>query len=112
MIGREKAAELHKQYGPLDYPIDVEDIANKEGLTIIIWPFIAPVEEVKVGRSIGIKEGLSIEWRRWDIAHALGHHLLHHGNQLVFRMQLDGDRRVRQVSSLVIFLCPRRSFRN
>ncbi len=83
MIGREKAAELHKRHGPLDYPIDAEDIANREGLTVITWPFLLPVEEVKVGRSIGIKDGLSTEWRRWDIAHALGHHLLHHGNQLL-----------------------------
>ena len=112
MIGREKAAELHKRHGPLDYPIDAEGIANKEGLTVITWPLLPPVEEIKVGRSIGIKEGLSTEWRRWDIAHALGHHLLHRGNQLVFRTQSDRDRKVRQMSSLPIFLCLRRSFKN
>jgi hypothetical protein len=86
MAGVEKAAELHKRYGPLDYPVDAEDIARKEGLTITIWPLVPPVEEVKVGRIIGLSEGLSNEWRRWDIAHALGHYVLgHRGNQLVFR---------------------------
>ncbi len=83
MIARKKAAELHRQYGQFKYPIDAEDIAEKEGLRVITWPFLSPVEEVKVGHSIGIKEGLTSEWRRWDIAHALGHHLLHHGNQLL-----------------------------
>ena len=83
MIARKKAAELYRRYGRFDYPIDTEGVARKEGLKVINWPLLPPVEEVKVGRSIGIREGLSKEWRRWDIAHALGHHLLHHGNQLL-----------------------------
>ncbi len=83
MIGIKKAAELDKRYGPFNYPIDAEDIAKREGLTVTTWPLLPPVEEVKVGRSIGVRDGLSSEWRRWDIAHALGHHLLHHGNQLL-----------------------------
>ncbi len=83
MIGRNKAAELRKRYSPLGYPVDIEDIARREGLKITTWPLLPPVEEVKVGRSIGLRKGLSREWRRWDIAHALGHQLLHHGNQLL-----------------------------
>ena len=77
MIGKEKAAELHKRYGQFEYPIDSEDIATREGLMVTTWPFLSPVDEVKVGHNVGIREGLSSEWRRWDIAHALGHHLLH-----------------------------------
>jgi len=83
MIGLNKAAELHKRYDPFSYPVDIEGIAKREGLTIIDWPLLPPVEEVKVGSKVGLREGLSREWRRWDIAHALGHHLLHHGNQLL-----------------------------
>jgi len=83
MIGRKKAVELHKRYGQLEYPIDAEDVATREGLKVIAWPFLSPVEEVKRGEWIGIREGLSSERRRWDIAHALGHHLMHHGNQLL-----------------------------
>jgi len=82
VITRKKAAELHKRYGQLGYPIDIEDVARKEGLKVINWPLLPPVNEVKRGEWIGIREGLSSEWRRWDIAHALGHHLMHHGNQL------------------------------
>lgn len=81
----EKVEKLYKRYGLLDFPVDAEDIARREGLTITNWPLLPPVEEVKVGHSVGLSEGLSTEWRRWDIAHALGHHLLHRGNQLVFR---------------------------
>jgi hypothetical protein len=107
----EKAAELHERYGPLDYPIDVEDIARREGLTITNWPLLPPVEEVKVGQNVGLRDGLSSEWRRWDIAHVLGHHLLlHRGNQLVFRTRSDKSKKMRQTSSLPIFLCLRRSF--
>ena len=85
MVGIKKAAEVRKRYSLQVYPVNAEEIARKEGLSITIWPLIPPVEEVKVGNYIGLSEGLSTEWRRWDIAHALGHHLLsHHGNQLVF----------------------------
>jgi Zn-dependent peptidase ImmA (M78 family) len=82
VIARKKAVELHKRYGSFEYPIDIEDVAKKEGLKVIDWPLLSPVNEVKRGNWIGIREGLSSEWRRWDIAHALGHHLMHHGNQL------------------------------
>jgi len=82
VIARKKAAELHKRYGSFEYPIDIEDVAKEEGLKVINWPLLSPVEEIKRGKWIGIMEGLSSEWRRWDIAHALGHHLMHHGNQL------------------------------
>jgi len=113
MVGIEKAVELHKRYGPLDYPVDAKDIATREGLTITTWSLLPPVEEVKVGRNIGLRDGLSSEWQRWDIAHALGHHLLlHRGNQQVFRAQSDRGKNARQMSSLPIFLCPRKSFKN
>ena len=83
MIGKKKAMEMHKRYEQLEYPIDAKDIAAREGLKVIIWPFLAPVEEVKRGGWIGIRAGLSNERRRWNVAHALGHHLMHHGNQLL-----------------------------
>jgi len=80
---RKRAEKLYKKYGPSEFPIDAEDLARREGLNIITWPFLSPVEEVKVGRNIGVRDNLSSQQRRWDIAHALGHHLLHHGNQLL-----------------------------
>ena len=85
MFGKEMAKRLHKGFKGLSFPIDMELIAVEKGLIIKDWPFLPPVEEVKVGRWIGLKEGLSGRWRRWNIAHALGHHLMHKGNQLSFR---------------------------
>ena len=55
MKGINKAKELHKRYGPLNFPNDAEDIAKREGLTIILWPLLPPVEEIKVGRNIGLR---------------------------------------------------------
>ncbi len=79
----DKAAKLRKRYGQLGYPVDIEYIARREGLTITDWDLLL-VDEIKVGSSIGLRKGLSREWRRWDIAHALGHKLLQHrGNQLL-----------------------------
>jgi len=113
MIGRYKAAELHEQYCPLDFPVDTEEVAKREGLIVTIWPLLPPVEEVKVGRNIGLREGLSSEWRRWDVAHALGHHLLlHRGNQLVLHERCGRGKNSKQTNSRLIFLCLTRSFRN
>ena len=83
MIVKKKAEELNNRYEEFDYPIDVEDVARKEGLKVIDWPLLSPVNEVKRGKWVGIRKGLSSEQRRWDIAHAIGHHLMHHGNQLL-----------------------------
>ena len=113
MVGIKKAAEVHKRYSLLDFPVNVEEIARKEGLTLTIWPLIPPVEEVKIGNYIGLSERLSNEWRRWDIAHALGHHfLMHHGNQLVFRRQSDISKNEKQTNLHLICLCLNGNFRN
>jgi hypothetical protein len=79
-----KAEKLRKRYGQLSYPVDIEYVAKREGLTITDWPLLPPVDEMKVGSTVGLRKGLSCEWRRWDIAHALGHKVLQHrGNQLL-----------------------------
>lgn len=35
MIGIDKATKLHKRYGPLDFPVDAENIAKKEAVVKI-----------------------------------------------------------------------------
>lgn len=111
--GIKKAAEIHKRYNLQVYPVDVEEIAGKEGLIITTWPLLPPVEEVKVGLNIGLKEGLSAEWRRWDIAHALGHHLLaHKGNQLVLSEEYERNKNEKQTNSQLIYLCLLKSLKN
>lgn len=83
-IAINKAREVHKRHPGLRFPLNMEMLANLEGCECIKWPFLAPVEEVKQGRWIGIAENLSADECRFLISHALAHHLLHCGNQLSF----------------------------
>lgn len=80
----EKARELQQRYPGLTFPIDMEYMSQAEGCILIDWPFLNPVREVKRGNWIGLAEGLNVRDRRYLIAHALAHHLLHAGNQLSF----------------------------
>ena len=83
-MAAEKAKMIHARYPGLPFPIDMEYLASAEGCEVVDWPFLAPVKEVKQGRWIGIAEGVSRRERRYLIAHALAHQLLHCGNQLSF----------------------------
>lgn len=81
----EKAMEVHRRHGGLNLPVDAERLAEAEGCRCVVWPFLGPPWEVKRGRWIGVAECLDERERRRHIAHALGHHLMHRGNQLAFR---------------------------
>ena len=65
-------------------PADVEKIAEGLGLRIDTWD-LPDAYEVKIGDSIAVASRLGVRWRRWTIAHAIGHHILHPGNQLYLR---------------------------
>ena len=81
----DRARQLHQRHPGLAFPVDMDLLANDEGCECLDWPFLDPVKEVKQGRWIGIAKGLPQKERRYLIAHALAHHLLHCGNQLSFR---------------------------
>jgi Zn-dependent peptidase ImmA (M78 family) len=81
----DKARQIHQRHPELAFPVDMDWLANNEGCECLDWPFLDPVKEVKQGRWIGIAKGLPQKERRYLIAHALAHHLLHCGNQLSFR---------------------------
>jgi len=83
-IAVDKARQLHRRYPGISFPVDMETLALAEGCEVIDWPFLKPVKEVKQGRFIGLAEHLDEKERRYLIAHAMGHHLLHVGNQLSF----------------------------
>ena len=82
-----KAKELHERYHDMTIPVDTDKLAAAEGCILVEWSFLGPVKEVKQGRWIGIARGLDLRERRHLIAHALGHHLMHCGNQLSFHGQ-------------------------
>lgn len=84
----EKAKELHRRHPVVSHPpVDIESLAEAEGLELLYWPFLKPVSEIKRGRWIGLAQGLSEPDRRYLIAHALAHHVMHVGNQLAFHHQ-------------------------
>jgi len=87
----EKAKELHQRHPGMSIPVDMERLAEAEGCELINWPFLGPVKEVKQGRWIGIAEDIGPNERRYLIAHALAHHLLHCGNQLSFHQRQWGE---------------------
>lgn len=81
----EKASMIHRSFPELSVPLDVDWLAELLNCTVKDWPFLPPVKEVKVGRWIGIASNLEPTERRYLIAHALGHHQMHRGNQLSFK---------------------------
>ncbi|MDD4859746.1 MAG: ImmA/IrrE family metallo-endopeptidase [Dehalococcoidales bacterium] len=80
-----KAKELVRGHPGLNFPLDIERLVTEAGCELIEWPFLSPVKEVKQGRWIAVAAGLDHKEQRYLAAHALGHHLLHCGNQLWFR---------------------------
>ena len=59
-------------------------MADILGLEVVLWPMEVQ-QEMQMGRFIGVAERLDVRWRRWVIAHAIGHRLLHSGNHLWIR---------------------------
>ena len=80
----ERARQIHQRHPLLGFPVDMEQLARTEGCECVYWPFLEPVTEVKRGRWIGIADRLPREEQRCLIAHAIAHHLMHSGNQLLF----------------------------
>ena len=78
-----KAAALRRKLG-LHGLVDAEAVADILGLEVVPWPMEVQ-EEMQMGLYIGVAERLDPRWRRWVIAHAIGHRLLHSGNHLWIR---------------------------
>lgn len=91
MRATEKAAEVLALHA-CSVPVDVERIATAEQLEVVERDF-RTLEEVWLWPCIAVRRDLSQTWRRWVIAHALGHYFLHRGNQLRFRRGDDLMRR-------------------
>ncbi len=78
-----KAKKLRRDLG-LSGRVDAEAVAGMVGLEVVSWP-LEVQEEMQMGRYIGVAERLDPALRRWAIAHAIGHKLLHPGNHLWVR---------------------------
>ena len=64
--------------------VDAEAVANMLDMEVVPWPLDVQ-EEMQMDRYIGVAERLDSRMRRWVIAHAIGHRLLHSGNHLWIR---------------------------
>ncbi len=64
--------------------MDAEGVANHLELEVWTWPFRV-LQEMQTDSVIGVAQRLDAPWRRWVIAHAVGHSLLHPGNHLWMR---------------------------
>lgn len=82
-LAQRKAAALRRKLG-LRGRVDAEAVANMLGLAVRLWPMQAQ-GEMQVDGIIGVAEQLEPPWRRWVIAHAIGHRLLHPGNHIWMR---------------------------
>ena len=78
-----KGAEVRRELG-LQGQVDAEAVANRMGLEVWTWP-LDVLQEMMTGGSIAVARRLEPSWRRWVIAHAIGHRLLHPGNHLWIR---------------------------
>ncbi len=66
----------------VDYDADLGPLLAKLGLEVIPWRFDSRVREFIFDGAIGVEEALPSRWRRWVVAHAIGHHVLHVGASL------------------------------
>ena len=78
-----RGAALRRELG-LRGRVDAEAVAAHLGLGVRTW-FMEVQKELLVDGEIVVAERLNPEWRRWSIAHAIGHRLLHPGNHLALR---------------------------
>ena len=82
-----RGRELRRKLG-LRGRVDVDAVANILGLEVVSWPF-EKLEEMMTGDVIGVSARLDTRWRRWVVAHAIGHGLLHPGNHLWKRLHTE-----------------------
>jgi Zn-dependent peptidase ImmA (M78 family) len=75
-IAISKAAEARQTLST-----DIEEALERAGLMVFVRKLAGRLREFYVGDAIVLSDGLSRAERRELSAHALGHHLLHAGNQ-------------------------------
>ena len=78
-----KAVELRRDLR-LHGEVDVEAVANFLGMEVVVWP-LRVLKEMVIGDFICVAMRLDSRWRRWVIAHAIGHRLMHPGNHTWIR---------------------------
>jgi len=78
MSGKAVARRIRKAFNTND----PEVIAEKEGLDVLAVSLPQRWWDILLWEFVAIRDDVSLPWRRWCLAHCLGHHFMHHGNQL------------------------------
>ena len=84
---RQRGSALRGELG-LRGQVDAEAVANGLGLTVVRWS-LSVIEEIRLGDYVAVSDRLEPEWRRWVVAHAIGHCVLHPSNHLWIRRHTD-----------------------
>ena len=87
-----RGKEIRRELG-LRGRVDAEEVANRLGLDVLMWSFQV-LQEMQVDGAIAVAKRLDASWRRWVIAHAIGHSILHPGNHLWMQEHTQLGRRV------------------
>ena len=77
---QQRGSALRRELG-LRGQVDAEAAANDFGLTVDRWPFLV-LKEMCFDDHVAVAERLTPEWRRWVVAHAVAHRLLHPSNHV------------------------------
>ena len=83
MSGKALAGRTIKLFGTTDPEI----IAAREGLEVTRMPLPRRWWDILLWDCVAIRDDISLPFVRWCLAHCLGHHFMHHGNQLKMKDQ-------------------------
>lgn len=73
-----KALELRRDLD-LHGEVDVEAVADLLGVEVVTGP-LRVLNEMVIGAFVCVAKRLDSGWRRWVIAQAIGHRMMHTGN--------------------------------
>lgn len=83
-----RAREIRRRYH-FSRPSDIERVLKAENVQVMWYPFAGRVKEMIVQNKVGLASSLARDSRRGRelLAHALGHSLMHSGNQPFFHLE-------------------------
>lgn len=79
-LAKTEALQLRRKLGLVGC-VDLGPVTDILGLKIVPFPF-KTLKELTYRNTIGVAEYLSPDWKRWVVAHAIGHHQMHPGNHV------------------------------
>ena len=81
---QERARAVRRRFD-LQCPCDIERVLAAENVEVLRFPLAGRLEEVIVFNFIGVRDTIEDARQVYELlAHALGHYLLHAGNQIEF----------------------------